>query len=343
MSVSSAEKSTRIFGFDILRIATLLAILYFHVWQFTFNEDIITLPAEISSYHNLTDWVGPVFKYGGLFIVALSFFLIGLKEKSRHLNRIYLLIVGIVGLQILSAEDPADPNTWNWDVFSYLVFSYFVVVLTTKKLPVRYGLIALSLIVLSIPYEIYESLLKIPETVQYTGWNILPWLALPVLYHSLGVVWREKVPGTVAKVPWWESLIWISLITTLYLVSPDAGSFPAGPGFEAYVFKPKPLLFGFHFSVFSFLMRLSLDPRVNGFLGQLAPIQWLSSLRWNQRFGLCYLLQFAFLPLGSLLMNFWATYPRAFEWLWLFIFIVVELIARVVLKRKGLFKLIDRL
>lgn len=343
MSATSSSKLQRIFGFDLLRIATVMAILYFHVWQFSFFEDVITLPAEISSYHNLTDWVGPVFKYGGLFIVALSFFLIGFKAKSHHISRFFILIIGIIGLQILSAEDPGDPSSWNWDVYSYLVFSYIVVMLTTKNLFARAGLIGLSVITLSIPYEVYAAFLRIPEAVQFTGWNILPWLAVPVLYHSLGIIWREKVPEIFLKMPWWEAISWATLIGILFAVSPDAGVFPAGPGFEALVFKQKPLLFWFHFSVFTFLMRLSVEPRLNTVLAKLRPVEWISSLRWNQRLGFCYLLQFVFLPLGPQMMTFWGEHPRVFDWLWLFIFVAVEFIARIVLNSKVLFKRIGLL
>ncbi|MBS1969156.1 MAG: hypothetical protein JSU04_02550 [Bdellovibrionales bacterium] len=338
MQASSVQLIKRIYGFDLLRIATVLAILYFHVWQFSFFEDVITLPPEISGYHNLTDWVGPVFKYGGLFIVALSFFLIGFKAKSHHISRFFILIIGVIGLQILSAEDPADPSTWNWDVYSYLVFSYIFVMLVTKNLYVRLSLMIASIAVLSIPYEVYAPLLKIPDSVQFTGWNILPWLGLPVLFHSLGLLWREKVPGTFLKLQIYEWPIWIALIATFYFLSPDAGAFPAGPGFEAFVFKQKPLLFWLHMSAFTFLMRLSLDPRVNQLLSQAKPVEWVSSLRWNQRLGFCYLLQFVFLPLGPMMMSFWGEHPRAFDWLWLFIFIAVELVARVVLNSKVLFK-----
>lgn len=338
MLVSSPQQKNRIFGFDLLRIATVLAILYFHVWQFSFYEDVITLPSEISSYHHLTDWVGPVFKYGGLFIVGLSFFLIGFKAKSHHISRFFILVIGIIGLQILSSEDPADPSSWNWDVYSYLVFSYIVVMLTTMNLRVRAGLMILSVVTLSIPYEIYEPFLKIPDAVQFTGWNVFPWLAVPVLFHSAGLFWRVKVPGTFLAMPWWEVVIWFVLIAVLFVLSPDAGVFPAGPGFEAFVFKQKPLLFWFHFSTFIFLMRLSLEPRFNAVLGKIRPVQWISSLRWNQRLGFCYLLQFVFLPLGPQMMTFWGEHPRAFDWLWLFIFLAVEIIARMVLNSKVLFK-----
>jgi hypothetical protein len=338
MSASSSQQIKRIYGFDLLRIVTVLAILYFHTWQFSFFEDIITLPIEISSYHNLTDWVGPIFKYGGLFVVALSFFLIGLKVKSHHISRFIILIVGVIGIQILSSENPEDPSSWNWDVYSYLVFSYVVVMLLTKNFYVRLSLIVVSIVLLSIPYEVYGPFLRIPEAVQFTGWNIMPWLALPVLYHSLGLLWREKVPGTFLKLHLLEWPVYLGLIGILLFISPDAGAFPAGPGFESFIFKQKPLLFWFHFSVFTFLMRLSLDPRFNSLLDKIKPVGWISSLRWNQRLGFCYLFQFVFLPLGPMLMTFWGDHPRLFDWLWLFVFIAVEATARVVLNSKVLFK-----
>lgn len=338
MSVTSPQKVQRIYGFDLLRIATVMAILYFHVWQYSFYQDVISLPPEISNYHNLTDWVGVIFKYGGLFIVALSFFLIGFKAKSHHISRFIILLVGLIGIQILSSDNPADPSTWDWDVYSYLVLSYIVVMVIPKNLHLRLGLIALSLILLAIPYEVYAPLLKIPEATQFTGWNILPWLALPILYHSIGIIWREKIPGAFFKLKNWEWPVWLAAIAIFFVAAPDYGSFPAGPGFEAYVFKQKPLMFWLHFSTFTFLMRLSLDPRVNGLLGKIKPIEWISSLRWNQRLGFCYLLQFAFLPAGLRFMDFWGDHPWAFDWLWLFIFIGVELIARMVLNSKVLLK-----
>ncbi|WP_413289564.1 hypothetical protein [Bdellovibrio sp. HCB337] len=329
----------RIYGFDLLRIVTVWAILYFHVWQFSFFQDQITLPPEISSYHLLVDFVGVLFKYGGLLIVALSFFLIGFKAKSYHIQRFVILIVGVIGLQILSSESPMDPQSWEWDVYSYLVFSYiFVAVLSQNKL-LRQALVFLSLILLSIPFELYGSRVYPSDgALQFAGWNLLPWLALPVLFHSLGILWREKKPDAFIPLAKWEWPVWAGFILIFLVVTPDYGVFPAGPGFEAYVFQQKPLMFWKHFSIFMFLMRLSLDPRVNGFLGKIKIMEWISNLKWNRRLGFCYLLQFVFMPLGPLLMEFWGNYPRLFEWLWLFIFVAVELFARAVLNSPWFFK-----
>jgi hypothetical protein len=328
----------RIYGFDLIRIVTVMTILMFHVWQFSFYQDQISLPPEISNYHLLVDVVGVFFKYSGLFIVALSFFLIGFKAKSHHISRVFILVVGIIGLQILSSDNPADPESWNWDVYSYLVFSYFVVMLIPKKRSLRLGLVVLSIVILSIPYEVYGPFLKIPEAVQFTGWNTVPWLALPVLFHSLGFIWREKVPEAFLKLHPLEGLVWVGLMVAFLVLSPDYGPAPAGPGFEGYIFKQKPMMFWQHFTIFTFLLRLSLDPRINNLLKKLKPMEWISSLRWNQRLGFCYLLQFAFLPLGPRLMPFWGDHPRLFDWLWFFIFVAVEAVARVVLDRKALFK-----
>ncbi len=322
------EKSSRIYGFDILRIATVMAILYFHVWQFTFFQDVISLPSEISNYHNLTGWVGDLFKYGGLFIVALSFFLIGLKDKPQHKMRFFVLIAGLVTLQISTSDNPADPTTWDWDVYSYLLFSYVLVLALPKKAMVRWPLVVASFAFLCIPYDQYEALLKIPDTVQFSGWNLMPWLALPVLFHSAGVLWSEKNPGSFTSILKWEWPLWVALIALLFVITPDYGPFPAGPGFEAYVFKLKPLMFWKHFIAFMFLMRLSLDPAINRVLAKIKGMDWFSNLAWNKHLGVCYFMHLAFLPMGQHLMEFWGNYPGTFDWLWLFIFVAVEFIVR---------------
>lgn len=322
------KPSQRIYGFDLLRIATVMAILYFHVWQYSFFQDVISIPAEISNYHNLTGWVGDIFKYGGLFIVALSFFLIGLKEKSHHMMRFFVLIAGLSALQISTADNPMDPTTWDWDVYSYLVLSYIVVLLIPRKPVIRWPLVAVSVALLSVPYEQYGALLKIPEAVQFTGWNIVPWIALPILFHSAAVLWSQKFSDFVQDIRKWEWPVWFVLIVLFLIITPDYGPFPAGPGFESYVFKQKPLMFWKHFIVFMFFMRLSLTPLVNGTLAKLQGIKQFSNMAWNKHLGVCYFMHLAFIPMGIHMMDFWAQHPRAFDWFWLFIFISVEVIVR---------------
>ncbi|WP_413585931.1 hypothetical protein [Bdellovibrio sp. HCB274] len=333
------EKSnSRIYGFDLLRIATMMAILYFHVWQFSFFQDVISLPPEISNYHNLTGWVGDTFKYGGLFIVALSFFLIGLKTRAKQSMRFFVLIFGLITLSISTATEPMNPSTWDWDVYSYLIFSLLLVISLPRNAVLRWALILASLVLLSVPFANYESFLKIQDSVQFTGWNLMPWLALPVLFHSIAVIWSQRFSVTVQKRKNWEWAAWIGTIVLLFVVTPDYGPFPAGPGFEAYVFKQKPLMFWKHFAVFMFLMRLSLDPRINAAIGKVKGMQWFSNLAWNKHFGVAYFMHLAFLPMGLHYMDFWGHYPRAFEWLWLFIFVAVEVIVRSIYVLQSAFK-----
>ncbi|WP_413576494.1 hypothetical protein ACLVWU_00450 [Bdellovibrio sp. HCB290] len=328
----------RIYGFDLLRIATMMAILYFHVWQYTFFQDVISLPPEISNYHNLTGWVGDTFKYGGLFIVALSFFLIGLKARTKQSMRFFVLIFGLLTLSISTASEPLNPATWDWDVYSYLIFSLLLVLALPRNIILRGALIFASTALLCVPFDQYESLLNIQNAVQFSGWNLVPWLALPVLFHSLAVVWSKKVPQTLKAIKNWEWPVWIGAIILMFVITPDYGPFPAGSGFEAYVFKLKPLMFWKHFLVFTFLMRASLDPRISTALGKAKGMQWFSNLAWNKHFGVAYFMHLAFLPMGLHFMDFWSQYTRAFEWLWLFIFVAVEIVVRSIYALQVAFK-----
>ncbi|WP_413583106.1 hypothetical protein [Bdellovibrio sp. HCB288] len=328
----------RIYGFDLLRIATMTAILYFHVWQFTFYQDVISLPPEISNYHNLTGWVGDTFKYGGLFIVALSFFLIGLKARAKQSMRFFVLIFGLITLSVANAPAPMDPSTWDWDVYSYLIFALLLVLALPRNLVLRTALSIASILILSVPFELYEGMLQIKDAVQFSGWNLMPWLAVPVLFHSIAVIWSQKFKDSFKAVKKWEWAAWISAIVLLFVIAPDYGPFPAGPGFEAYVFKQKPLMFWKHFVVFLFLMRVSLDPRINSALGKIKGMNLVSNLAWNKHFGVAYFMHLAFLPMGLHFMDFWGHYPRAFEWLWLFIFVAVEVVVRSIYALQIAFK-----
>jgi hypothetical protein len=231
-------------------------------------------------------------------------------------------------LQISTSDNPADPTTWGWDVYSYLLLSYIAVLVLPKKSFVRWPLAVASAAVLCIPYEQYAAFLKIPDAVQFSGWNLMPWLGLPILFHSAGVLWSQKNPDFFKAMRKWEWPVWITLIALICAITPDYGPFPAGPGFEAYVFKIKPLMFWKHFLVFSFLMRLSLDPMINATLAKMKGMNWLSNLAWNKHLGVAYFMHLAFLPMGQHLMEFWGNYPGTFDWLWLFIFVSVELIVR---------------
>ncbi|WP_413559287.1 hypothetical protein [Bdellovibrio sp. HCB209] len=319
-------KSNRVHGFDILRIATVMAILYFHVWQYTFYQDVISIPPEVSNYHNLTGWVGDMFKYGGLFIVALSYFLIGLKKHSNHSLRIFVLLAGIWSLQIITSDEPMNPSSWDWDVYSYLIITYLLVLALPKAKWIRAPLAIISALILCIPFDLYESVLKIQPSVQFSGWGLMPWTFLAILFHSVGVLWRQSFPDLFSAIRKWEWPLWIIPIVILFIVTPDYGPFPAGPGFESYVFKIKPLMFWKHFLVFTFLMRLSLDGRVNTLLAKIKGMDLLGKIEWNKHLGVSYFMHLAFLPLGQHWMDVWASYPILFDWFWLFIFVSVHFI-----------------
>jgi hypothetical protein len=336
-------KAPRIFLLDIVRITAAAVILFFHFWQFTYYKDIIHFSNDESIQFLLVEFFSFFGPYFGLLIVAISFFLMGIIESQKGLFRLFVLFIGVVILQVIYAEDPTNPMTWSWDVYSFLIGSLIWIWILPEFKVIRIPTILLSLIALAMPWSFYQNwaasfdpeiasfLFGVGE-MKFSGWSFLPWIAVPSLFHSLGVLLRERWQNQSSnlEISWFELFIWFIFFLAIFSQYNSYYPMPVGPGFASFVFQNKPDLLWSHFAVFSFLMRLAIDPRFNNWLAQKKWVQWISSTMWARRFGLTYLMQFYFIPFGWTNEYFWNQHPRLFDLLWIGALIGCELLARLI-------------
>jgi hypothetical protein len=66
-------------------------------------------------------------------------------------------------------------------------------------------------------------------------------------------------------------------------------------------------------------------------------VRWLSGLRWNSSFGLCYLIHFLFLGAGSLWEGTFLKHPRVFDFYFVGLIIATEFVVRGIVRLRRRF------
>lgn len=282
--------SQRIYGLDLLRFFSFLAILVFHltyaIWGRLGHTDI-----PVKSF-----WVWPLETYArlfagsGFYVLFLSFFLYGVKP-SRKWNWLPLFFCGFFILWNFLAAD------WDWDIYPFL----FVTLLTLRLgdfLRVRGWLwMSLGAILLAIPFWNLEEVFHLPLRFESALWGVcqsrhdlgdwplLPWIGYPMLAFGFGMelrclrfdVWERAGKWI------WPTLLALSLpLLAKYYVT------PLGDAFGCSIFR-RPF-FEFLASQIWLLgaIRFSFLPRVQQALSEKAWVQWVSRRQINRHFFLAY-------------------------------------------------------
>lgn len=361
-----SEKSTVISGWDWIRLFTVLSIAFFHAWQLIFYKDITTFTKQQPIYYFLADGLKHIGIYSGVMILAQSFLMFGFNDTKMFSEpltsfsiraRWVLLVLGVLILQILTVSDPVNPSTWTWDIYSFLILAFLLCRLLRKAKPLlRRILIGISIVPLLLPDSFWlDSFIGyFPNSSfnlflighgngEFFGWNLLPWIFVPVVFYLSGIELGAKFRKSETSFNLWllEMVAWPICFLLLFMRYQSYDPVPVGPSFDAFIFHHKPLLFWQHFSVFIFLLRLSVITKVNLFLKQ-APLigaltKQISKLAWCRHFGWTYLIQLTiYLSVGMDVYN-WNSHPRQFDYLWLVVLLTAEVCVRIAfsLRRKA--------
>jgi hypothetical protein len=334
----------RFYALDILRSSCILVVTFYHVWETGFGQAKMLFTPNQSFFGLLTNFFLDYWGYSGIILAFISFFLIGHSQRRLNWQRYLIITVGFVGMLVHNQFDSSDPSTWEWNLYGYLFLSIIVTQLIPSNKWVLGLLAAISLALLAVPIDAYQALrahfselggqiiIGDLDPTKTIGWGLLPWLSIPVLGFCLGRLLRRLPPK--AKTFKGFRFEWqILLLAAITLV----GLFPftetisiTSTGFYYYVFSGSPWFFWSRFLVILIWLRLSCLETVNEFLGKFVFVRWLSNLSWNRHFGLCYFIEFAFLPLATQWNNSFVEHPRTMDLFWIFVLVATELSTRVI-------------
>lgn len=334
----------RFYALDIFRSCCILVVTFYHVWETSFGQAKMIFGPTQSFFGLLTNFFLDYWGYSGIILAFISFFLIGYSRKRLNWQRYLLITVGFIGMLAHDQFDFSDPSSWEWNLYGYLFLSILVVQLIPSHKFVLGLLSTISLGMLAVPVDYWQSLkthfselggqiligdLNVDKTI---GWGLLPWLSIPVLGFSIGRLLRQISPTSKAFQGFKLELpVLLILAALLIAVFPFNDSISiTNTGFYYYVFSGTPWFFWSRFLVILIWLRLSWLDSVNDFLGRFVFVRWLSNLGWNRHFGLCYFIEFAFLPLALQWNDKFVDSPRLMDLFWIFILVATELSTRVI-------------
>ncbi|MCF8059078.1 MAG: hypothetical protein K9K67_07265 [Bacteriovoracaceae bacterium] len=329
---------------DILRLLSMAAIISFHTNEFLFYTK--TFPLTQKTYvFPIFDIYSRLIPFSGQTIVALSFFLWGLRKKAFNTILKYLLLF-LLGHFLVTANFNRPGmllKNLEWDIYPFLAFSFFVIHFTRKlSSSLKYFLILISSALLFVKPDIIvgQSSFNILNGMLWStcpsggsgAWPLFPWLALPIFFYHVGELIGKKIKFF-EKIEKKEIIIWtMFLIMGLYgliLVYPGGlYNVHVGAKFYCQMLNLRPFEFWSYFVWIVFFMRLSLLKSINDWGAQHEILRYLRGLYWNSHFGLTYLCHILLLYLGAQFDSFFVDNPVLFDCYFLSLFPMPEFMAR---------------
>lgn len=291
----------RFLGLDLIRFFTFIAIVGWHFGTLLWDGQPHYYPFHVEStgwwaYYMYTHG----FANGGFVVLALSFFLFGLKDKGfKYSGRFFALLV--IGWFLLSGlEAILEGEFWiSWDIYALLISGVgLLAILPTQSMKALRLLAIPSFAMTWFPFWYLLDLSDHPLLPWLVGtcddsnhtWTLFPWIGFLYIFFWLG---RE-----ISVLPSWtkngldigrsEVVLWVlaSLVSLPFL---GAYLNVSGAQRECLMFRVVGWSFWAGMMPFLFLARLSLIPKVNEALKRLRFVSWVSRLQVNQRFWAVYL------------------------------------------------------
>lgn len=338
MAVTPPEKK-RYIGIDILRIFFILPTIMLHVWNIIFSENHVSFSSAQSLYPFYENVIARLLGYSGVFIFCLSFFLYGIRRHSlfqlkplHEYFKLALLIGAMISTQFNDSMNPQDSDFFIWDIFSFVLISYLLISLMALIQNEKFllALLGAGVALFLVPVSVYSQGLEglFVGTVEpifmatqtsfgHNGWFLLPWIGLPLIFYPLGRVFSKSYPA--------KNLFLFPLAvgSLLLMISPEKIPPALGSLFYQYIFWQSP---GY------ILARLMI---FSGVVLWLCQREWsrgwkfFSYLQWNKNFWFCYIIHFGFIDLLSDHKDFFSQNLFYLDWLWLGLFVGVEILAQL--------------
>lgn len=300
----------RYYGLDIIRLLSFVAIAFFHISLIHYYETNIPLSEQSIIAIGIELYARSI-SFSGFTIVLLSSFLTAFSSGNLQ-NRLRLFGVLTAAWMVLSSLMSPNYSSWlAWDIYPlYLTGIIFCTVSEIKFPKVIPIAMVLGALMLWIPFWNYSHLFEMSDTLrnilgfascanEIAEWPLLPWVGLIFLGYGLGYLLRKNGKTHGVPLKRWEYL----LIPLLLAISiPQWGPFfhiQLGDRFSCEVYRMPPTIFWSHMIWVVALMRLSVAPGVNAWLGKFSLIQWVSNLAMSRKFWAAYILNYGLAHLLS--------------------------------------------
>jgi hypothetical protein len=311
---SESEISRRYVGWDLLKLASFIAIIIFHYqWVVWYTLDV---PAFI-----LDRWAGAMLRIPTEFYArCLSFsgftivFMAGLNQGQtgkKLFFRKYLFLFLVSGWLFFSFLIFGVKGFYlAWDVYPLLFLGLFSAHLIQGKNAVYrriFGVV--GFLMLFVPFWELESKLNLSFELQhilvgnckedYADWPILPWIGLVWFGFCCGGELRAlRARGErFVKLQRKEGVCWfLALVVSINYFGPFY-NIDLGKGYACAAFRFDWYIFWAHFIWPLFIFRISIDQSVQEKLLKSRVVNWLVSLSMVRNFWLAYIIHFAYIHL----------------------------------------------
>ena len=342
---SSMRKSIkRVLGWDLFRILQIYPIIHFHTLEAFLYKDLEPVKYFDSALYWLGSSYSRLMSTGGLNIVAISFFIMGVKSlnKKRFKFLIPLLVLGVLALNVAYAYSETGSWYFEWDIYHYLIAMIIIVYIfdhyrryAKMLLPVFFFLSIFPFWELNTNFmnkDVEQILVGVCGQDAFGIWALFPWGFWALFFWSLGVFYNESLKKRIEGLPNSFAVVLFVSAIGLYLIASFSHFYytPVGPGFSCFIHRPPKFSFLMHYFALIFLFTLASSERINIFL--TCYFSFLTKFYWNRNFGLTYLSHILVLSLSVLLIDLSKENGGLFIVFVLIQFFAAELMARCAVK-----------
>jgi uncharacterized protein YqgC (DUF456 family) len=276
--------------------------------------------------------------FSGFTVVFLFYFLLGFKGKNLNAlkSKGILFLSGLVFLSAICAIAFDSDFFLEWDIYHFLIASFFIFIFLKNKLKGSSYQICFWLLLACTPFWAFEyrgfgSDVLFGDCVEGTGmWPLMPGLFFLFFAYTLGAFAKEKREALGFK--WSLAIVGLSLVGLAVVSSQYFRLTPLGSDFGCYVHRPPVWVWITTVLSFGGLFLGACNAKINDLALIKRLSEPLSRYEWNKNFGLCYLTHWGFLLILYLNRGFFVENPGTFFAAPFLVILITELTVKYGLK-----------
>lgn len=292
----------RLSTIDYIRTLSIFPIVHFHLTDLVYYQDKMSAELFYQPHKLMYDF-SRYMSFSGFTIVYIFCFLLGFnfKESASLKNtKMKIMFAGLIALAAVYYFAYQSEAMFEWDIYHFLVLSFLALSLLKSKFNFRVAELALFGLLACIPFwtlEVRTSLAGVffgNCDLDGTGlWPVFPNIFFVFFGFSLGGFMRINFHKLSERAS--ALLLTVGTALVAFASLSHFSLTPIGPGFGCYIHRPSALVWvalvlGLT-AVFVGGSGKQLNQRVQAWRFSSS----LKKLAWNRSFGMCYLVQWAFL------------------------------------------------
>jgi hypothetical protein len=306
----------RLVGLDLIRLASFLAIAFFHISLIHYYEHDVPL-SDVSRLAAGIEVYARSLAFSGFTIIFMTCLLLAYSSDrlGPRMRLFAFLIFGWIIFCLFMGYSYSEFLVW--DIYPLVMVGMLTATAAERLGDRALGSLAiLGAVLLCIPFWEFAPIIDMDELWRHvlgfaacdsdiSEWPILPWIGLVWTGYAAGVALRRGIAVNARQLylTRGELITWVVLLLASV---PQWGPFyniQLGDRFSCEAYRMPPLVFWSHMAAPLFLIRASVDPRVNAWLSGRRWAQWVSRLAISRKFWAAYFLNFLIAHLLSWIAN----------------------------------------